>query len=129
MITMGQTALDAPCGLVVTDDRPDMRPDKDTRRNALTSIFWMPTRMSPKLPLGRNTSDHVHYWQGGGAFEYTIFDPATKELTTTVLGPNILGGQRLQVPVRGGLWKCGRLLEGSDDFALIGEAVGPLGCK
>ena len=29
------------------------------------------------------------------------------------------------MPVRGGLWKCGRLLEGSDDFALIGEAVGP----
>ena len=61
MTTMGQTALDAPCGLVVTDDRPDMRPDKDTRRNALTSIFWMPTRASPKLMLARNTSDHVHY--------------------------------------------------------------------
>lgn len=127
MTTMGQTKLDAGRGLVVTDDRPAMRPDGDARRNALTSIFWMPTRASPVLLLAINASDHVHYWQGGGAFEYTLFDPVTKELSVVVLGSDIRAGQRLQVPVRGGTWKCGRLLleEGGCDFCLVGEAVAP----
>lgn len=125
MTTMGQTELNASRGLVITDDRAARRPDGDARRNALTSIFWMPTRASPILPLGINMSDHIHYWQGGGAFEYTLFDPVAKELTTVVLGPDLLAGQQLQVPVTGGVWKCGRLLEGEHDFCLVGEAVGP----
>ena len=132
MTTMGQTALDATRGLVVTDDRSERRPDGDPRRNALTSIFWVPTVACPRLPLAINRSDHVHYWQGGAAFEYTIFDPATKALRVVVLGPDLRAGQKLQVPVRGGMWKCGRLLATGDsksksesDCCIIGEAVGP----
>ena len=129
MTTMGQTALDATRGLVVTDDRSERRPDGDPRRNALTSIFWVPTVACPRLPLAINRSDHVHYWQGGAAFEYTLFDPATKALSRVVLGPDLRAGQKLQVPVRGGVWKCGRLLAaagpGASDCCIIGEAVGP----
>ena len=118
MTTMGQTELNASRGLVITDDRAARRPDSDARRNALTSIFWMPTRASPILPLGINASDHIHYWQGGGVFEYTLFDPVAKELTTVVLGPDLLAGQRLQVPVTGGVWKCGASCE-RDDSAFM----------
>jgi Cupin superfamily (DUF985) len=72
----------------------------------------------------------VHYYQGGKPFEYTIYDPTTKKLSTHVLGPDIMNGQVLQFPVKGGLWKCGRLLvddlDNIDaDYCIISEAVGP----
>ena len=106
------------------------RPDKDVRRNCLTSIYWVPTNESPILKLARNVSDHVHYYQGGKPFEYTIYDPSTKNVSKYVLGPDITNGQLLQVPVPGGLWKCGRLLTDElpsieADYCIIAEAVGP----
>jgi predicted cupin superfamily sugar epimerase len=45
-----------------------------------------------------------------------------------VLGPDLANGNVLQLPVRGGTWKAGRLLAKSSsefDYCLIGEAVGP----
>ena len=43
-----------------------------------------------------------------------------------ILGPDIMNGHKLQVPVEGGVWKGGRLLDdGVHDYSLIGEAVGP----
>ena len=46
MTTLGQSGLDDCCeepdrNLVVTKGRADKRPDKDERRNSLTSIFWV----------------------------------------------------------------------------------------
>ena len=42
------------------------------------------------------------------------------------MGPDIAGGQKLQVAVNGGLWKCGMLLQNdSYDYCLLGEAVAP----
>ena len=75
-------------------------------------------------------SDHVHYYQGGKPFEYTIYDPSTQEISKHVLGPDIKNGQLLQFAVRGGLWKCGRLLVDElpsidADYCIISEAVGP----
>jgi uncharacterized protein len=119
-------------------------------RNAITSIFWVPTVKSPTLILGLNLSDHVHYYQGGGyAFVYHIYHPKSGKLRTEILGPNMLKGQRLQVCVSSGEWKCGHLVplettlgdSGDDfsipcpselthdittpDYAIIGEGVGP----
>jgi uncharacterized protein len=122
-------------------------------RNALTSIYWVPTIKSPKLILGSNLSDHVHYYQGGGyAFIYYIYTPQTGLFRTEILGPNLLKGHKLQVSVRSGEWKCGHLisldseLDGNDDiggvtvlpsessneaivltpdYVIIGEGVGP----
>lgn len=80
-------------------------------RNALTSIYWVPTIKSPKLILGTNLSDHVHYYQGGGyAFAYYIYSPQTGSLRTEILGPNLVKGHKLQVCVRNGEWKCGHLV-------------------
>jgi uncharacterized protein len=80
-------------------------------RNALTSIYWVPTIASPKLLLAVNLSDHVHYYQGGGyAFLYYIFQPTTATLRTVILGPNLSFGHELQVPVVSGEWKCGHLV-------------------
>ncbi len=53
---------------MVANGRNKNRPDEDERRNALTSIYWVPTKKSPKLLLASNHSDHVHYYQGGSKF-------------------------------------------------------------
>eukprot|EP00793_Prasinoderma_coloniale_P002816 PRCOL_00002298-RA len=135
MTTMGQS--DPAADGTVSTARGQRRPDGDGRRNALTSIYWMPTRASPRLPLGVNLSDHVHYYHCGAPFEYTLYDPATGEMHVEVLGPDVLAGHRLQVCVKGGTWKCGRLLCGDApvgaaggggdprDHCLLGEAVAP----
>ena len=45
------------------DERGNMKyttaPSSHTVRNALTSIYWVPTVKSPMLILGSNLSDHV----------------------------------------------------------------------
>jgi uncharacterized protein len=121
--------------------------DEFLERNALTSIFWVPTVQSPKLLLAVNLSDHVHYYQGGGfAFIYYIYAPKTSNLRSVILGPNLYLGQELQVAVESGEWKCGRLVplnatlghkqdplgaistplaDVYPDYTIIGEAVGP----
>jgi uncharacterized protein len=100
--------------LIEVPSRKSNRADKKTYRNALTSIYWVPTVKSPVLALGRNCSDHVHYYQGGLPFEYITYDPLSKQLRHHILGPDILGRSggrkhQLQVCVPGGVWKCGRL--------------------
>mmetsp|Transcript_2509 Transcript_2509/g.5834 ORF Transcript_2509/g.5834 Transcript_2509/m.5834 type:complete len:234 (+) Transcript_2509:264-965(+) len=134
MSTQGQTGLDAQdseVNLVVAAGRAENRPDNDERRNALTSIFWCPTIKSPKLHMTRNCSDHVHYYQGGKPFRYYLLDPSSGEFTTYVLGPELHKGQKLQVPVKGGSWKCGKIDDSDEessvdyDYSLIGEAVAP----
>eukprot|EP00588_Corethron_pennatum_P015504 CAMPEP_0194266500 /NCGR_PEP_ID=MMETSP0169-20130528/1380_1 /TAXON_ID=218684 /ORGANISM="Corethron pennatum, Strain L29A3" /LENGTH=234 /DNA_ID=CAMNT_0039007197 /DNA_START=47 /DNA_END=751 /DNA_ORIENTATION=+ len=132
MSTQGQTDLDCDrpdVSLVATRGRAGSRPDGDARRQALTSIYWVPTVKSRRLLLAHNHSDHVHYYQGGRPFHYSLYDPATEEITKVTLGADLQKGQRLQVCVRGGLWKCG-ILDTSDEhdeheYCVIGEAVAP----
>jgi predicted cupin superfamily sugar epimerase len=129
MSSKGQSDLQvADRCLVTTNDRNERRGDKDPRRNALTSIYWVPTKNSPTLPLTANLSDHVHYYQGGKPFQYTVYNPATGKIAKYILGPKILAGHVLQVPVNGGEWKCGRLVDDADfvqDYGIVAEAVGP----
>ncbi len=138
MSTQGQTGYDDPNLVSSTDQRENNRPDNDIRRNALTSIFWVPTIQSPHLILGVNYSDHVHYYHGGRPFQYILYDPKGKgELRKVILGPDLHKGHQLQVCVPGGIWKCGSVLgyNGDDEeeaieykdyeYSLIGEAVAP----
>ncbi|KAJ3351801.1 hypothetical protein HDU83_008703 [Entophlyctis luteolus] len=111
--------------LVATDRRA--APDDSGVRNALTSIYYLPTSQAPML-LAKNASDHVHYHLDGRPFVYRTIDPATGVCETQILGRNLAQGQTLQVVVPGGMWKCGHVLVDSDDscdFSLIAEAVAP----
>jgi predicted cupin superfamily sugar epimerase len=137
MSTMGQTGFHCEhpdINLVVANGRRNNRPDGDERRNALTSIYWVPTMKSPKLLLAYNCSDHVHYYQGGRPFKYSIYDPESGKLSEMTLGPELHKGHKPQIAVRGGLWKCGMMETDCDDeslpeneyeYSLIGEAVAP----
>ena len=123
METRGLTGAKDPAGLCETDRRSG---EGDAgSRNWMTSIFWMPTSASPFLRLTVNKSDIVHYYQGGAPFEYVTYRAGGK-VRVDVLGPDIRNGHVLQLPVEGGVWKGGRMLDdGVHDYALIGEAVGP----
>lgn len=128
MTTKGQTDWGVdPKKLVTTHDRNEIQEDK--RRNALTSIFWVPTVKSPKLTFAINKSDHVHYYQGGKPFEYLIYHPDKKVLDRQILGPDLRAGHKLQVCVPGGAWKCGMMLvdyeAAPQEYTIIGEGVGP----
>lgn len=90
----------------------------------------------PNYYWQKNNSDHVHYYQGGEPFTYSLFDPVTKEFSQITLGPELHKGHKLQVCVTGGTWKCGiadieKPNENNDagndncDYCLIGEAVAP----
>lgn len=133
MSSKGETDLKVPDEDLVLTNRTNRRPDGDGRRNALTSIYWMPTGTSPKLYLTINISDAVHYYHGGEPFEYILVDPQAKKTQRVVLGANVLAGHRFQLPVKGGIWKCGHLLvdptadpsSSKESYCLIGEALGP----
>lgn len=138
MSTMGQTGLDCinpATNLVTAHGRAQYRPDGDERRNCLTSIYWVPTTKSPTLLLATNLSDHIHYYQGGKPFQYILYDPEKDDIEKVILGPELHNGHKLQVPVKGGIWKCGYMLMEHDkesnqknddaDYTIIGEAVAP----
>lgn len=128
MASRGQTDFSVASRALVTTECTS-RPDNDTRRNALTCIFWTPTLKSPTQPLVQNQSDHVHLYQGGLPFVFHMYDPVTGTFTTATLGPDISNGHVLQLPVAAGLWKSGHLLTEypgiQADYSLIAEAVGP----
>ena len=126
MTTMGQTGYEcAPVSLVEENGerRSIRRPDKNSLRNSLTSIYWMPTSASPRLWLAVNLSDHVHYYHGGSPFDYVLVEDGVLHRVT--LGPEFTNGQKMQVAVKGGTWKAGLLRRGGADYCLIGEAVAP----
>ena len=130
MESRGQTNFDVekPTDLIETG-RTDTRPDGDGRRNPLTSIFWVPTVEFPTLNVVTQISDHVMLYHGGRPFEYTLYDPVEKKLEVKVLGPDILKGHHLQVPIKGNWWTCGRLIEyeGLNDYeyCILAEVFGP----
>ena len=132
MSSRGQTDFNVPDDDLVVTNRTTRRPDQDGRRNALSSIYWLSTRSSPKLPLIMNLSDVVHYYHGGEPFEFILVDPQTKKMQRVILGGNVLAGHKFQLPIKGGMWKCGHLLvpnptdtSSKDAYCLIGEAVAP----
>jgi uncharacterized protein len=143
MTTRGCTNPAAPArDLVVHPAEDPHHHPSVVARNCLTSIYWVPTNDSPRLLLGRNRSDHVHYYQGGAPFEYLVYycPPANDDgtLTRTILGPDIAHGHVLQLAVAGGSYKCGRILLDDEDagggstssrrplpYSIIAEAVAP----
>jgi predicted cupin superfamily sugar epimerase len=98
------------------------KPRVGGERNVLTSIVYCLTTESPRQWWANNMSDHIHYWHGGGSLAYHVVHPDGR-YEKIVLGPRADRGERVQVVVRGGSFKCAMLEEGS--FVMLGEAVAP----
>ena len=81
--------------------------------------------------MSLNRSDIIHYYHLGCPVEYLIINPLDGEIARERLGPDILSGQKLQVLIPGGCWRCGRMLTmgsadvSSDGYTLTSEAVAP----
>ena len=91
-------------------------------RAMMSCIYYLLCEDSPVGCLHCNHSDIVHFWQGGGALQYTLLT-TDGELQQRVLGPDLGAGQQLQLLVPGGWWKASRLISGR--YGLISEAVCP----
>ncbi|WP_241505993.1 cupin domain-containing protein [Parahaliea mediterranea] len=103
------------------DDQPRVATPAG-ERYSLTSIHYLLTADSPTGHWHLNRSDIVHYWHLGAPVEYFMIHPDGR-LETAVLGPDLAAGQRLQLTVKGGVWKASHLSAG--DYGLISEAVSP----
>lgn len=93
-------------------------------RYLMTSIFYMLTKASPTGHFHLNKSDIVHYYHLGDPILYTLIHP-DGTLEEIIMGPDVVNRQRLQLTVKGGVWKASSLLPGSEGFGLISEAVTP----
>ena len=89
----------------------DHRPGIDTphgTRHTLTSIYYLLTAASPVGRWHLNRSDIVHYFHLGAALDYYLIHP-DGSLQTARLGPDLAGGEQLQLAVPGGVWKASHL--------------------
>lgn len=105
------------------DDRDPIM-TREGERYLMTSIHYLLTDDSPVGHFHLNRSDIVHYYHLGDPLEYFLIHP-DGELERVVMGPNVGEGQRLQLTVRGGIWKASRLMPGAHGYGLISEAVSP----
>src|SRR5262249_33731721 len=89
---------------------------------ASTAIYYL---LTPETfsALHRLQSDEVfHFYLGSPVRMLQLLPDGSGR--TIVLGPNVLGGQEVQVVVPRGVWQ-GSLLEPGGDFALLGCTVAP----
>ena len=102
-------------------------PNSGIRRHIMTSIYYLLTRESPIMCMHLNRSDIIYYYHLGCPVEYLIINPFDGEISRETLGPDILSGQKLQVHIQGGRWRCGHMLTGASlsGYTLISEAVAP----
>ena len=105
-------------------DHREMLETEGGSRYLMTSIYYLLTEESPVGQFHFNQSDILHYFHLGDAIEYSLIH-ADGSLQTLVMGSDVLAGQQLQLHVPGGIWKASRLLNGSNGFGLISEAVSP----
>jgi uncharacterized protein len=97
-------------------------PDFDGSRSMATSILFLIPE-GKRSALHRIKSDEIWYYHAGGALDVIELDADGKE-RRTVVGPEILKGQRLQYVVAAGNWFGAEPHTGSG-FCLVGCQVSP----
>ena len=104
-----------------------------SKRAVMSSIFYLLTSDSPINYFHKNLFGIVHYFHLGLPIKYHVITPEG-QCSTTILGPDILAGHKLQLIVPGGHWKAAELMITSKynvhgppdiDYGLISEAVAP----
>ncbi|MHA3737254.1 cupin domain-containing protein [Pseudomonas sp. Eth.TT006] len=105
-------------------DQRDLLQTAAGPRYLMTSIYYLLTVQSPVGQFHFNQSDILHYFHLGYPIEYSLIH-ADGSLQTLIMGNDVLAGQQLQLHVPGGIWKASRLLDGTNGFGLISEAVSP----
>lgn len=73
----------------------------------------------------RVDADEIWLWQRGDRLALTIAPDAAGPITTTLLGPDPLTGDRLQGVVPTGYWQAAEPLSGPHGYTLVSCAVMP----
>jgi predicted cupin superfamily sugar epimerase len=92
------------------------------KRSLCTSIYFL-LKSGQQSALHKIKSDEIWYHHDGDAIKIIELDEDGKEIVT-VLGRNILGGEKLQHVVPAGRWFGARLDEDAA-FCLVGCQVSP----
>jgi len=92
------------------------------KRSLCTSIFFLLTA-GQHSALHRIKSDEIWYHQDGDSIEIIEIDEEGREIIT-VLGKNLMSGEKLQHVVKAGRW-FGARLSGDAAFCLAGCQVSP----
>ena len=96
--------------------------DAENGRPAGTAIIYLVTPDSFSA-LHRLDAPEVFHFYKGDACEQIVIDPAGN-LTTTVLGSDILVGEQVQSVVPADCWQGTKLVEGGE-WALVGTTMAP----
>ena len=94
----------------------------ETKRSISTAIYYMVTAESFSA-IHRIKSDEVFHFYAGDPVEMIQFDDQGN-LSRTIIGNDILGGETPQVVVPKGVWQALRLVDGGK-WALLGTTVAP----
>ncbi|MFT2090805.1 cupin domain-containing protein [Paraglaciecola sp. 2405UD69-4] len=104
--------------------RPKILADNGLR-TLMTSIFYLLSAESPIGHFHKNQSDIMHYFHTGDPITYYLLHPDGR-LETHVMGPDPTKGHKMQMLVKGGIWKASKIpTDGDFGYGLIGEAVAP----
>ncbi|MEP0355007.1 cupin domain-containing protein [Paraglaciecola sp.] len=104
--------------------RPKISTDSGLR-NLMTSIFYLLSAESPIGHFHMNQSDIMHYFHAGDPITYYLLR-SDGSLETIVMGPDPTKGHKMQMMVKGGIWKASKIpTDGEYGYGLIGEAVAP----
>jgi uncharacterized protein len=100
-------------------------PPRYGRDKALsTAIYYLLTSEEDSFSaLHRLPTEEVYHFYLGDPVEMLLLDPDAGA-ERVVLGPDLLGGQRVQHVVPRGVWQGSRLREGGR-FALLGTTMAP----
>ena len=91
-------------------------------RSIGTAIYFMLTRESFSAQHRLPGTEIFHFYLGDPVIMLQLLPDGTSQ--TITLGPDLAGGQRPQVVVRGGVWQGSRLAPGGK-FALLGTTMSP----
>ncbi len=74
--------------------------------------------------LHRLQTEEVWHFYAGDPVEHVMLDPASRQGLKTILGTDLMGGQRPQLGVPAGRWQGARLVPGGA-WALLGCTMSP----
>ncbi|MEP1382649.1 MAG: cupin domain-containing protein [Paraglaciecola sp.] len=104
--------------------RPKISTDSGLR-TLMTSIFYLLSAESPIGHFHMNQSDIMHYFHAGDPITYYLLHP-DGTLETVIMGPDPTKGHKMQMMVKGGIWKASKIPTDEEyGYGLIGEAVAP----
>lgn len=106
---------------IPADALPERYPGE--RRFGTAILYLLTSEPDSFSAIHRLPTDEVYHFHLGDPVEILLLRPGG-ESETLVLGPDVLGGHRVQLPVPRGVWQGSRVVPGGE-WALMGTTMAP----